>query len=425
MTDHSEILDPYAEPDDDSDVEIVIAHRVARGTGGRLFRTAAVGVVALLAGFLYVRAERSASDDRLAQETSRKAAEPPTVEVVAAAPSDPVQTITLPGEAAAWDETTIYSRVNGYVSKWFVDIGDHVATGQSLATIETPELDAELVAAKAKLNVSVAQVAVKQAQEDFAAISDARWRNSPKGVVSDEERDSKKAGKAEAEANLNAARAQVQLEQAEVDRLTALAGFKTVKAPFAGTIVQRHINTGDLVTAGSTVNTSSLYRLEQENPMRVFVYAPQSLAARLVQTDATAEVTIADQPDSRLSGKVARTAKSLNANSRTLRTEIDIPNANHALLPGMYVQVALRVEGEKSVQVPPAALQFRSGGPRVAVVDDKGIVEFRDVVISSDDGNLVAIRSGLNDGDRIIVNLSSEIVDGQKVQTHELNVAAK
>jgi RND family efflux transporter MFP subunit len=144
-----------------------------------------------------------------------------------------------------------------------------------------------------------------------------------------------------------------------------------------------------------------------------------------VQSDATAEVTIADQPDSRLSGKVARTAKSLNANSRTLRTEIDIPNANHALLPGMYVQVALRVEGEKSVQVPPAALQFRSGGPRVAVVDDKGIVEFRDVVISSDDGNLVAIRSGLNDGDRIIVNLSSEIVDGQKVQTHELNVAAK
>jgi RND family efflux transporter MFP subunit len=425
MTDRSETLDPYGEPDDNSEVAKAMMHRISPGTGGRLFRIAAIGVVALLAGFLYVRGERSASDDRLAQEASGSAAEPPTVEVVAAVPSDPVQTITLPGEAAAWDETTIYSRVNGYVSKWFVDIGDHVAAGQSLATIETPELDAELVAAKAKLNVSVAQVAVKQAQADFAATSEARWRDSPKGVVSEEERDSKKAGNAEAAANLNAARAQVQLEQAEVDRLTALAGFRTVKAPFAGTIVQRHINTGDLVTAGSTANTSSLYRLEQENPIRVFVYAPQSLAARLVQNNATAEVTIADQANTRLSGKVARTSKSLNENSRTLRTEIDIPNANHALLPGMYVQVALRVEGEKSVQVPPAALQFRSGGPRVAVVDDKGIVEFRDVVISSDDGSLVAIRSGLNGGDRIIVNLSSEIVDGQKVKTHELNVAAK
>ena len=181
MTDHSETLDPYGEPDDNSEVAKVMMQRISPGTGGRLFRTAVIGVVALLAGFLYVHGERSASDDRLAQEASGSAAEPPTVEVVAAAPSDPVQTITLPGEAAAWDETTIYSKVNGYVSKWFVDIGDHVAAGQSLATIETPELDAELVAAKAKLNVSVAQVAVKQAQAEFAATSEARWRRFAQG----------------------------------------------------------------------------------------------------------------------------------------------------------------------------------------------------------------------------------------------------
>jgi RND family efflux transporter MFP subunit len=425
MTDKSEILDPYGEPDDESKAEKAIVHRVSTGTGWRLFRTAAIGVAALLGGFIYTHAERSQSDAELAEEAARTSAEAPTVEVLTATSSDPLQTITLPGEAAAWDETTIYSRVNGYVSKWFVDIGDHVVAGESLATIETPELDAELVAAKAKLNVSVAQVAVKQSQADFAQITEARWRDSPKGVVSDEERDSKKAGKAEADANLNASRAQVQLEQAEVDRLTALTGFKTVKAPFAGTIVQRHINTGDLVTAGSTANTSSLYRLAQENPIRVFVHAPQSLASRLVENNATAEVAIGDQADSRLSGKVSRTSRSLDANSRTLRTEIDLPNPKHVLLPGMYVRVALRIQGEETIQVPPAALQFRSGGPQVAVVDGEGNVEFRDVAIASDDGNLVAIRSGLNSGDRVIVNLSSQIVNGAKVKTHELNVAAK
>jgi RND family efflux transporter MFP subunit len=420
MTDKSEILDPYGEPDDESKAEKAIVHRVSTGTGWRLFRTAAIGVAALLGGFIYTHAERSQSDAELAEEAARTSAE-----VLTATSSDRLQTITLPGEAAAWDETTIYSRVNGYVSKWFVDIGDHVVAGESLATIETPELDAELVAAKAKLNVSVAQVAVKQSQADFAQITEARWRDSPKGVVSDEERDSKKAGKAEADANLNASRAQVQLEQAEVDRLTALTGFKTVKAPFAGTIVQRHINTGDLVTAGSTANTSSLYRLAQENPIRVFVHAPQSLASRLVENNATAEVAIGDQADSRLSGKVSRTSRSLDANSRTLRTEIDLPNPKHVLLPGMYVRVALRIQGEETIQVPPAALQFRSGGPQVAVVDGEGNVEFRDVAIASDDGNLVAIRSGLNSGDRVIVNLSSQIVNGAKVKTHELNVAAK
>ena len=372
MTDKLEVLDPYAEPDDEAKAEKAIVHRVSTGTGWRLFRIAAIGAAALLGGFIYTHAERSRSDAELGEDAARTAAEPPTVEVLTATRSDPLQTITLPGEAAAWDETTIYSRVNGYVSKWFVDIGDHVIAGESLATIETPELDAELVAAKAKLNVSVAQVAVKQSQADFAQITEARWRDLPKGVVSEEERDSKKAGKAEADANLNAARAQVELEQAEVDRLTALTGFKTVKAPFAGTIVQRHINTGDLVTAGSTANTSSLYRLAQENPIRVFVHAPQSLAARLVEDNATAEVSIGDQANSRLSGKVSRTAKSLDANSRTLRTEIDLPNPKHMLLPGMYVRVALQIQGEETVQVPPAALQFRSGGPQVAVVDGNG-----------------------------------------------------
>jgi RND family efflux transporter MFP subunit len=425
MKPKSEILDPYGEPDDKSDGVGKAGHGERPRTGWRLFRTAAVGVVALAAGFLFVHTQKATSDRQLAEDAERSVAEPPTVEVITAARSDPTQTIRLPGEAAAWDETTIYSRVNGYVAKWLVDIGDHVVAGQSLATIDTPELDAELAASKAKLNATIAEVAVRQAEADFAASTAERWRDSPKGVVSEEERDSKKAGKAEADAKLVAARAQVQLEQAEVDRLSVLANFKEVKAPFKGTIVQRRIDTGDLVTAGSTANTSSLYRLSQENPIRIFVHAPQSVASRLVADGAEAEVTVDGRADLRLLGKVVRTAKSLDPNSRTLRTEIDIANPDHALLPGMYVQVALQIKSEGAIQVPPSALLFRSGGPQVAVVDDTGIVQFRDVAIGTDDGNLVAIRKGLDAGDRVVINLSSQIPSGAKVQTHAISVALK
>jgi RND family efflux transporter MFP subunit len=425
MMPKSEILDPYGEPDDKSDVESKAARGERPRTGWRLFRTASIGVIALAAGFLFVHTQKAASDRQLAEDAERSVAEPPTVEVITAARSDPTQIIRLPGEAAAWDETTIYSRVNGYVAKWVVDIGDHVIAGQILATIDTPELDAELAASKAKLNATIAEVAVRQAEADFAASTAERWRDSPKGVVSEEERDSKKAGKAEADAKLVAARAQVQLEQAEVDRLSVLANFKEVKAPFKGTIVQRRIDTGDLVTAGSTANTSSLYRLSQENPIRIFVHAPQSVASRLVADGAEAEVTVDGQADLRLQGKVVRTAKSLDPNSRTLRTEIDIANPDHVLLPGMYVQVALQIKSEGAIQVPPSALLFRSGGPQVAVVDESGIVQFRDVGIGTDDGNLVTIRKGLDAGDRVVINLSSQILSGAKVQTHAINVALK
>ena len=175
--------------------------------------------------------------------------------------------------------------------------------GQTLALIETPELDAELLAAKAKLNASIAQVAVKKARADFAATTDERWRESPKGVVSDQERESKKAGSAEAVAELNAAKAQVMLQQADVDRLTALTQFKEVKAPFEGTIVQRQIDIGNLVTAGSTANTTSLYRLSENSPMRIYVFAPQSAAPQLMKRGTSAVITSTDQPNLRLEGK--------------------------------------------------------------------------------------------------------------------------
>ena len=410
MTPLTEDLDPNSPGPDDAQ-----ATRFSRGTGGRMLRVVAAVALALGLGFFFVHHEKTQAKARLDDAMMRDAAQKPVVDVVTVIASPATESLALPGETAAWDETAIYARVNGYVAKWFVDIGDHVTEGQTLATIETPELDAELLAARAKLNASVAQVAVRQAQADFAKTTDDRWRESPKGVVSDQERESKKEGSAAALAELGAARAQVLLEQAGIDRLTALSRFKEVTAPFDGRIVERRIDTGNLVTAGSTANTPSLYRLSQDDPIRIFVHAPQGAAAKLMASGVTAVVTSSDQPGLRLEGSVARTAKAIDAQSRTLRVEIDIPNPDRSVIPGMYVQVDFKLNGGAAIEVPAAALLFRSRGPQVAVIDKDDAVVFTDVTIASDDGNSVAIGSGLAVGDRVALNLSSQITAGEKV----------
>jgi RND family efflux transporter MFP subunit len=411
----NEILDPYVMPADKAAPELLVVRQVKTGTGKRILRTAVVLVIALGLGFVFVRFQKSETEVRLASATRDTGAELPTVNVITAEPADASQSLTLPGETAAWDETTIYARVNGYVAKWRVDIGDHVTLGQSLAAIETPELDAELAAARAKLNAAVAEVAVKQAEADFAETTERRWRESPKGVVSDQEREAKFAANAEAIANLNESRAQVMLQQAEVDRLSALTQFKDVKAPFEGTIVQRNIDVGNLVTAGSTANTSSLYRLSSDNPIRIFVHVPQNVASQLIANGAIVEITNTNDPSLQLEGQVTRTAKSIDPGSRTMRVEIDLPNADRVLVPGMYVQTTFKFKGARAFQVPAAALLFRSTGPQVAVVDEDGVVAFKDVSIASDDGNVVLLGSGLQAGDRVALNLSSQIVAGAKV----------
>jgi RND family efflux transporter MFP subunit len=410
-------LDEHLDPESPVPDDAQQARLREPGTERRMLRIAAVVAIGLAVGFFFVHRQKMAAEARLAEATSESVAQLPAADVVTITSAVSAQSLTLPGETAAWDATTIYARVNGYVAKWLVDIGDHATAGQTLATIETPELDAELSAAKAKLNASIAQVAVKQAQADFAKTTDERWRESPKGVVSDQERESKKAGSAEAVAELNAARAQVALQQADVDRLTALTQFREVKAPFDGTIVERNIDIGNLVTAGSTANTSSLYRISKDDPMRIFVHAPQGAAASLMVPGVSAVITSNDLPGKRFEGKVARTAKAVNPKSRTLRVEVDIPNLDHALVPGMYVQVTFSLKGNDQIQVPAAALLFRSGGPQVAVIGDDGTVAFKDVTIASDDGNDVGVDSGLAIGDKVALNLSSQIAAGAKVKT--------
>jgi RND family efflux transporter MFP subunit len=391
---------------------------VTPGAGRRMQILAGGVAILLLVGFFLVHHFRAREESLLAQRTAEQSGAPAPVDVVIARPSPTTQTLTLPGETAAWYESTIYARVNGYVAKWYVDIGDQVRKSQILAAIDTPELDAQLVAAQAKLHASEALVKVREAEADFAKTTYDRWRGSPKGVVSDQEREAKKADFDSAVARLNAAHAQVNLDQADVDRLTALTAFKQVTAPYDGTIIERRIDIGNLVTAGSTANTTPLYRMSQDNPMRVFVDVPQRAAGDIV-VGTPAHVTASEPPNRDLVGTVARTSQSINTRARTLRVEVDLPNPDDKLVPGMYVEVRFGLKTQALAQVPAAAMVFRASGPQVAVVDSDNTVHFRDVTIARDNGPVVDIGSGVSPGDKIVLNISSQIAEGDKVSASE------
>jgi RND family efflux transporter MFP subunit len=413
------MLAPTTEPNDEQPSQKPLEYR--RGTGLRMSILASVFAGVLVVGFFLVSAERRHKTNELAAATKAEISRPPPVDVVSAKSSPLTQRLVLPGETAAWYDSKIYARVNGYVKKWLVDIGDHVSNGETLALIETPELDAQLQAARAKLNAAQAEVNVKQAHADFAKSTYERWRSSPEGVVSEQERESKKAASMEAESDLVASKAQVALDQADVDRLTSLTEFKKVKAPFEGTIVERDIDIGDLVTAGSGSGTSALYRVARNEPMRVFVNVPQSAADDLLMGNARASIAVGGAASRHYEGKVSRTSQAINPQSRTLRVEVDIPNADSRLVPGMYVEVSFTLKNPIGVQVPAAALSFRPK-PQVAIIDDKNVVEFRDVKIGVDDGDVVQIESGLKEGDKVVLNISSQIASRMKVDAQELGV---
>ena len=388
------------------------------GTGRRLQIFAGLAAIALTVAFFVVHGAKARHENELSATTVERAATPPSVTVIPARAAQSTYALSLPGETAAWYESTIFARVNGYVAKWLVDIGDRVKKGEVMAIIETPELDAELIAGKAKLTAAEAQVKVREAEANFANISFERWRDSPKGVVSDQERDAKKAEYDSAVARLNAARAQVALDQADVDKLTTLAQFKQVQAPFDGTVVERRIDIGNLVTAGSTTNTTPLYRVTQDDPLRIFVDVPQS-AASAMKVGVPVRISAYNLGGRTVEGKIGRTAEAIDPRARTLRVEADIANPDRSLVPGAFVDVAFQIPSQGGVEIPAAALLFRSSGPQVAVVGQDGRVQFHPVTIARDEGNKVEIGSGLSVGDRVALNLSSRIANGDKVTISE------
>ena len=405
--------------DDTQDVESHAASALFDAhTGERLKRAAKIVAIVFGVAFVLVSVDRLLKARSVARAAQEAASAPPPVEVITAQAVGAVQRLVLPGYTAAWHASTIYARVDGYVAKWFVDIGDHVQTGQVLALIETPDLDAELSAARAQLKAAEATVLVRKSETDFARTTYVRWRDSPKGVVSDQEREEKKAAHDSAVARQSSAEADAALAQAQVDKYQAMTQFKKVTAPYDGVITVRDIDIGNLVTAGSTAATTPLYVMTQNDPIRIFVDAPQSAAEDLINGNAPVQVQSGAGVMRDYSGKVTRTSQALNPQARTLRVEVDIPNPKDEFVPGMYVKVGFGLPPRGLVEVPAAALVFRASGPHVACVDSSGRISFRRVTIGRDNGSVVELSSGVAPGDRLALNVSSQIADGEQVRVH-------
>ncbi len=309
--------------------------------------------------------------------------------------------LALPGDVRAFEETKIYARADGYLLKWNSDIGAKVEAGQVLAEIDTPELDQEL-------NQSRAALAQAQANLVLARSSAERWQRLLKDrAVSQQEVDEKTSALAAREADVKAA-------EAAVARLEKLSSFKEVRAPFAGTITRRHVDTGALIRAGG--NASALFDLAQTDTLRVQVNVPQAYL-RDIAIGSTVAIAVAEYPGRAFPGKVLRTSGAFDATTRTMLTEIEVPNRNGELFPGIHVDVQLTLaQANPPIVVPARAVIIRGEGLQVAEVDDANAIRLQKVQAGRDLGRTVEIVSGLSDGARIVTNPTDTLVEGMPVR---------
>lgn len=325
--------------------------------------------------------------------------------------------ITLPGSVQAFEDTVIYARTNGYLEKRLVDIGDAVKAGDLLAQISTPEADQQLNQAKAQLaqayaNLEQTKAKLNQAQRDW----DRAQKLGPSDALSQTGYDAYQSGYETAKASVDAAEAAIASSKANVQQLTDIQGFQKVTAPFDGVITQRHVDVGALISAGSSSSAASLFRLSQLDVLRVFASVPQS-SVPSIHVSQEATITVREHPDRKFKGKVARTASSLDPATRTLLTEVDVPNPDLALLPGMYVQVDFDVKAPGNQwRIPAGTMVFGSQGTRVAVITPENTVHYQDVTVARDFGSEIMIASGLEGNETLVRTPSAALVEGTKVQ---------
>jgi RND family efflux transporter MFP subunit len=326
----------------------------------------------------------------------------PTVDIVHPTKDAPEQQVVLPGDIHAWYEAPIYARVNGYLKDWYFDFGAQVKKGQVLADIETPEIDAQLTAAKAKLNAASAAVKVRDAEAQFAKTTYARWRSSPPGVVSVQERDAKQADYESGLARLNAAKADMAMAQADVDRLESLQGFKQVVAPFDGVVTARETDIGALINAGSNGTARELFSVADIHKVRIYVKVPQRLTGN-IHRGLTAELRLPQYPDKVFTAKATTTSRSVNTSSRTLLLELQADNPDGVLQPGTYVEAQLNLPSDpNTVLIPASAILFRQHGLEVAVVGDDDKVTLKKISLGRNLGVQAEVTGGLVLSDRVV-----------------------
>jgi RND family efflux transporter MFP subunit len=308
--------------------------------------------------------------------------------------------VLLPGTLHGYVESPIYSRATGYVLHWYVDIGARVTKGQVLAVLDTPEIDQELAQAQAQRDQERASLAL-------ARSSYQRWQKLREhDVASAQALEERQSTYMQDVASLAAADANVQ-------RLRQLESFRRILAPFSGVITQRNVDTGDLAEAGN-VTGRPLFAMVQTDPLRVYVQLPQAYVPGVKQGQDVI-VTQAELPGQQFHGSITHISGAMDASTRSLELEVRLPNPDNELRPGAYVQVALRRSAGAPLLVPDNALLFRSEGPRVAVVGHDGKVQLRRIVIGRDLGQSLEIESGIDPTDKVVINPSDSVADGDLV----------
>src|SRR5271167_368792 len=325
------------------------------------------------------------------------------VSVVSPKQTAPAEEIILPGNVQPFITSPIYSRTNGYLRKWYFDIGAHVKQGQLLAVIETPEVDQQLEQSISNLNTAKANLAL-------AEITMNRYQ----GLVKDNAVAQQLVDNAVGSYNAN--KATVAANEANVRQLQAMQSFEKIYAPFNGVITARNIDIGDLINSGNSGGVKTdLFHMAQPGTLRVYVNVPEEYSQG-VKDGMTADITLAEFPGRKFQGKLVRTADAINMTTRTLLIEVDVANPAGTLLTGSYAEVHLAIPTPGSnFVIPVNTLIFRTEGLRVAIVRD-GKVVLATVTPGHDFGNTIEILAGLKADDQVIVNPPDSIVSGQEVQ---------
>jgi RND family efflux transporter MFP subunit len=335
----------------------------------------------------------------------------PTVVVTNVTRSVANPELILPANVRAFEETTLYSRANGYLSKWLVDIGGKVEAGQVLAEIDTPELDQEL-------NQSRAAFAQAEANLALAKSTSERWVGLLKDrAVSQQEVDEKAGALAARQADLNAAAAAVR-------RLEQLTSYRQITAPFSGIVTRRNVDTGALILAGGSGNANALFTVAQNSTLRVFVDVPQD-HMRDVTVNLPVQIHVSEFPDRTFNGKVVRTAGALDPTTRTLLTEVQIDNRDGALMPGIHAEVKIQLaQSEPPIVVPATSVMNRSEGSLVAVVNSSQTIHLQKVQLGRDLGTSIEVVAGLADHSVIVLNPSDTLRDGAQVLSQAIPMSA-
>jgi RND family efflux transporter MFP subunit len=363
--------------------------------------------IALIAAIVYGVRVRSSHEKELAAATDEAAI--PSVNVVHPQPGSAAQELVLPGNVQAFTEAPIYSRTNGYLKKWYFDIGSRVRKGQLLAEVETPEVDQQLQQSKAELERI-------EANMQLAGVTSNRWQSLlAKHAVSQQEAD-------QARSNYIAAQAAVDASKANVRRLEQLQSYEKIIAPFDGVITARNTDIGDLINAGSgSTNPRELFHLAAIGKLRVYASVPEIYADSIHNGD-KAYLTQDSNPSVKIPGIIVRNANAIDHATRTLNVEVDVDNRKGALLPGAYVFVHFHVPGgSNTVTIPANALLFRSEGLRVGVVRNDH-VQLVPITVGHDYGSTLEVTSGVTASDEIVLDPSDSLTNGASVH---VNRAAK